>query len=119
VALRESQERLKAVVAELQHRTRNLIGIVGTIAKRTLKTSKTFDDFEASFQDRLEVLGRTQGLLFRAEAGGQVETAGESGKPRLHLDWKESGVEMPALGGQPAGHRARKRVDRTGVALSI
>jgi two-component sensor histidine kinase len=63
VALRESQERLKAVVAELQHRTRNLIGIVGTIAKRTLKTSKTFDHFEASFQDRLEVLGRTQGLL--------------------------------------------------------
>jgi two-component sensor histidine kinase len=184
VALRESQERLKAVVAELQHRTRNLISIAGTIAKRTLKTSKTFDDFEASFQDRLEVLGRTQGLLFRAEAGGQVtfdelistelaaqpirvggngsvtldgpkgvglrsgtvqplvmalhelatnalkygalkqpnghltvrwqlETAGESGKPRLHLDWKESGVEMPPLGANPQGTgQGRELIER-------
>jgi two-component sensor histidine kinase len=169
VALRESQARLGSVVAELQHRTRNLISVVGTIAKRTLKTSETFDDFEASFQDRLEVLGRAQGLLFRTEAGGRVtfdeliitelaaqpvraggngsvtldgpkgiplrsgtvqslamalhelvtnalkygalkqpnahltvrwrkETLAESGKPWLHLDWKESGVEMPPLG---------------------
>jgi two-component sensor histidine kinase len=71
-ALRDSQERLTAVVAELQHRTRNLISIVGRIAHRTLKASKTFDDFEASFEDRLEVQGRTQGLLFRAKDGGRV-----------------------------------------------
>ena len=72
VALHESEERLQAVVAELRHRTQNLITVVGTIAKRTLKTSKTFDDFEANFEDRLEVLGRAQVLLFRTEAGGQV-----------------------------------------------
>jgi two-component sensor histidine kinase len=71
-ALRESQQRLASVVAELQHRTRNLISVVGRIASRTLKASKTFDDFEASFQDRLEVLGRTQGLLFRTQEGGRV-----------------------------------------------
>jgi two-component sensor histidine kinase len=71
-ALREGQDRLVSVVAELQHRTRNLISVVGTIASRTLKASKTFDDFEASFQDRLEVLGRTQGLLFRTQEGGRV-----------------------------------------------
>jgi two-component sensor histidine kinase len=169
VALRESQERLEAVVAELQHRTRNLIGIVGTMAERTLNTSQTFDDFRASFQHRLAVLGRAQGLLVRAKEGGRVtfdelintelaaksvrvsenglitldgpkgidlrsdtiqplamalhelatnalkygavkqpnghlsvrwrlETLGESGGPWLHLDWKESGVEMPPLG---------------------
>jgi hypothetical protein len=28
---------------------------------------------------------------------------GESGKPWLHLDWKESGVEMPPLGAAPMG----------------
>jgi two-component system, chemotaxis family, CheB/CheR fusion protein len=183
-ALRESQKRLKAVVAELQHRTRNLISVVGTIAKTTLKTSKTFDDFETSFQDRLEVLGRTQGLLFRTEAGGRVtfdelidtelaaqpirvggngsvtldgpkgvglrsgavqplvmalhelttnalkygalkqpngrltvrwrlETLGKSGKPRLHLDWKESGVEMPPLGANPQGTgQGRELIER-------
>src|SRR5215471_10115818 len=71
-ALRESQGRLVSVVAELQHRTRNLISVVGTIAKGTLRTSKTFDDFGATFQDRLEVLGRAQGLLFRTHEGSRV-----------------------------------------------
>lgn len=183
-ALRESRERLEAVVAELQHRTRNLISVVGTIAKGTLKSSKTFDDFEATFQDRLEVLGRAQGLLFRTHEGGRVtfdelintELAAQSvragghgpvtldgpkgiplrsrtvqslamalhelmtnaikygalkqqnghltvrwrqeiifgsGKPWLHLDWKESGVEMPALGAKPQGRgQGRELIER-------
>jgi two-component system CheB/CheR fusion protein len=183
-ALRESQERLVTVVAELQHRTRNLISVVGRIAHRTLKASKTFEDFDASFQDRLEVLGRTQGLLFRAKEGDRVtfdelintelatqsvrveengpvmldgpkgvrlrsgtvqplamalhelltnavkygalkqpnahltvrwrqETLPESGKPWLHLDWKESGVEMPPLGAKPQGSgQGRELIER-------
>jgi two-component sensor histidine kinase len=72
VTLHESEERLRTVVAELQHRTRNLISVVGTMAKGTLRTSKTFDDFSATFQGRLEVLGRAQGLLFHAKEGGRV-----------------------------------------------
>jgi two-component system, chemotaxis family, CheB/CheR fusion protein len=183
VALRESQERLRSVVAELQHRTRNLISVVGTMAKGTLRTSKTFDDFSATFQDRLEVLGRAQGLLFRAESGpvtfdelintelaaqsvpvgerGPVtidgpkgiplrsrtvqslamalhelmtnaakygalkqpnghltvrwrqETLAETGKPWLHIDWKESGVEMPPLGAKPQGSgQGRELIER-------
>jgi two-component sensor histidine kinase len=182
-ALRESQDRLVSVVAELQHRTRNLISVVGTIAKGTLRTSKTFDDFSATFQNRLEVLGRTQGLLFRAEGGrvtfdelvntelaaqsvpvgkhGPVtidgpqgiplrsrtvqslamalhelvtnalkygalkqpnghltirwrqESLTESGEPWLHLDWKESGVEMPPLDAKPqARGQGRELIER-------
>jgi hypothetical protein len=42
------------------------------MAKGILKTSKTFDDFGATFQDRLEVLGRAQGLLVRTYEGGRV-----------------------------------------------
>jgi two-component sensor histidine kinase len=183
-ALRESQERLASVVAELQHRTRNLISVVGTMAKGTLRTSKTFDDFIATFQDRLEALGRAQGLLFRTHEGGQVtfdelintelaaqsvrvgehgrvtldgpkgiplrsrtvqslamalhelmtnsvkygalkqpngrltvlwrqETLAENGEPWLHLDWKESGVEMPPLGAEPQGSgQGRELIER-------
>jgi two-component system CheB/CheR fusion protein len=166
LALHESEKRLRVLVAELQHRTRNLISVVGATADKILRTSKTFDDFKASFHDRLGALGRVQGLLFhmkendritfdelieaelsaqsiRAGEGGPVtidgpkgvrlragtvqtlamvlhelmtnavkhgalkrpnahlavrwrlETTGEGGKPWLHLDWKESGVEMP------------------------
>jgi two-component sensor histidine kinase len=183
-ALHESRERLETVVAELQHRTRNLISVVGTIAKGTLRSSKTFDDFSATFQNRLEVLGRAQGLLFRTHEGGRVtfdelintelaaqcvqveengpvtldgpkgvplrsrtvqslamalhelmtnavkygalkqpnghitvrwrqETLAESGKPWLHLDWKESGVEMPPLGAKPQGSgQGRELIER-------
>jgi HWE histidine kinase len=67
--LRQSEDRLRTVVAELQHRTRNLISVVGTMAKGTLRASKTFDEFSTTFQNRLEVLGRAQGLLLRTEGG--------------------------------------------------
>jgi two-component sensor histidine kinase len=182
VALRESQERLGSVVGELQHRTRNLISIVSVMADRTLRASKTSDDFRASFQDRLGVLGRAQGLLFRAEGGrvtfdelidtelaGQAVRVGEQGRvtldgpkgiplrsrtvqslamalhelmtnaakygalnqpngrltvrwrqeilaengPWLHLDWKESGVEMPPLDAKPQGRgQGRELIER-------
>jgi two-component system CheB/CheR fusion protein len=154
-----------------------------TIADRTLRISKTFDDFRASFQDRLGVLGRAQGLLFRAKEGGRVtfdelistelaaqsvpvgvhgtvtlvgpkgiplrsrtvqslamvlhelvtnaakygalkqpnarltirwrESLAESGKPWLHIDWKESDVVMPPYGTKPQGSgQGRELIER-------
>jgi PAS domain S-box-containing protein len=168
LAIHESEKRLRVVVAELQHRTRNLMSVVSATVERILRTSKTFDDFRASFRDRIEALGRVQGLLFRMKENDRVtfnelietelaaqsirvaengsvtldgpkgvrlrsgtvqtlamvlhelmtnavkhgalkqptahlavrwwlEAMGEGGKPWLHLDWKESGVEMPPL----------------------
>jgi two-component sensor histidine kinase len=44
VALREREDRLATVVGELQHRTRNLLTVVGTIADNTMRKSSTFDD---------------------------------------------------------------------------
>lgn len=180
-ALHEREERLALVVAELQHRTRNLISVVGTIADDTLRESNTFDDFRVRYHDRLGVLGRAQGLLFRKTDGGRVtfdellnselvaqsarvgesgsitldgpkdvrlrsgtvqmlamalhelvtnavkygalkqrsgrlavrwwkETSEESGKPWLHIDWKEGGVEMPPSGAR-FGH-GRELIER-------
>jgi two-component sensor histidine kinase len=173
-ALREREERLAIMVAELQHRTRNLISVVSAIADDTLKTSDTLDDFKVNFHDRLAVLGRAQGILFRIKEGGRVafdellnselaaqsvrvgddgqvtidgpagvrlrssmvqtlaivlheltsnavkhgalkdpnghltvrwrqEISAENGKPWLHLDWKESGVEMTSEVGTGKG----------------
>ncbi len=63
--LRELQERQGVLVAELQHRTRNLIGIVRQMAQKTAQGSVSLDDFRQRFRDRLDALARVQGLLSR------------------------------------------------------
>src|SRR5215468_6836638 len=72
LALHDSEKRLRVLVAELQHRTRNLISVVGATVEKTLRASKTFDDFKASFQDRIAALGRVHGLLFRMKEDDRV-----------------------------------------------
>ncbi len=169
--LRGLQERQQVLVAELQHRTRNLIGVVRSTANRTGETSKNFADFKDRFRDRLEALARVQGLLSRlnetdriafdeliqteiAAMHGSTERVtldgpsgirlrssmvqtlalalhelatnavkygalGQSdghlaiswrmaepdrrGRPRLHIEWRESGVKMPSPGSSPQG----------------
>lgn len=64
--LRRMQEQQRVLVAELQHRTRNLIGVVHSIAQQTLAASDTLDAFGVAFNERLAALSRVQGLLSRA-----------------------------------------------------
>jgi two-component system, chemotaxis family, CheB/CheR fusion protein len=71
-ALRESESRMRIMVAELQHRTRNLIGVVMALADMTSVGADSLDDFRASFGDRLGALARVQGLLSRAAPAGGV-----------------------------------------------
>lgn len=71
-ALRESENRLLALVRELQHRTRNLVTVIGAVAEKTARTSKTLNEFMASFRDRLGVLGRAQGLLSCLQGDARV-----------------------------------------------
>ena len=65
--LRKLQERQGVMVAELQHRTRNLIAVVRSIARQTLDTSDSLDSFRKAFNERLSALSRVQGLLSRAD----------------------------------------------------
>ncbi|WP_336490593.1 PAS domain S-box protein [Methylobacterium nigriterrae] len=65
--LRELQEQQAVVVAELQHRTRNLIAVVRSIAQQTMAASSSLEVFQSQFNDRLAALSRVQGLLSRAD----------------------------------------------------
>lgn len=65
--LRSLQTQQKVLVAELQHRTRNLIGVVHSIAMQTLQRAETLHDFRDRFEDRLAALSRVQGLLSTSE----------------------------------------------------
>ncbi|WP_167620189.1 PAS domain-containing protein [Paracoccus ravus] len=159
------QDRQRILVAELQHRTRNIMGVVRSLADKTSRASASLADFRAGFHDRLDALARVQSLLSRLDdldrvtfdeliatelaamdvspqtvtldgpkgirlrsstvqtlamalhelatnavkygALGQprgrlsivwrFEPAGAEGKPWLHIDWRESGVEMPSM----------------------
>ncbi len=63
---RLAAERLEVMVEELQHRTRNLIAVVQSIAEQTFKNSDSMDAFRRSFSARLGALSRVQGLLSRS-----------------------------------------------------
>ncbi|WP_336489846.1 PAS domain S-box protein [Methylobacterium nigriterrae] len=65
--LRQLQEQQAVVVAELQHRTRNLIAVVRSIAEQTMRASSSLEAFRNHFNDRLAALSRVQGLLSRAD----------------------------------------------------
>ena len=69
-ALRESELRMRMLVGELQHRTRNLIGVVMAVVDQTGTAGQTLDEFKASLRDRLMALARVQGLLSRAAPDG-------------------------------------------------
>ncbi|MBW9114791.1 PAS domain S-box protein [Rhizobium cauense] len=66
------EERQAVLVTELQHRTRNLIGVVKAMAERTARASSDLADFRERFQDRIEALARVQGLLSRLDTHDRV-----------------------------------------------
>lgn len=65
--LREFQERQQVLLAELQHRTRNLLAVVSSIARQTMRASRSLDEFATEFDGRLGALSRVQGLLARPD----------------------------------------------------
>jgi PAS domain S-box-containing protein len=65
--LHQLQERQGVLVAELQHRTRNLIAVVRSIANQTMAQASTIEVLREQFNNRLAALSRVQGLLSRAD----------------------------------------------------
>jgi len=69
---RELQERQRVLVAELQHRTRNLMAVVRSMSDKTARASADLPDFRSRFRVRLEALSRVQGLLSRLNEHDRV-----------------------------------------------
>ncbi|MBB3805504.1 two-component system CheB/CheR fusion protein [Xanthomonas arboricola] len=100
--LRRLQEQQRVLVTELQHRTRNLITVVQSVAKQTMQSSHDMQDFAAKFEDRLSALSRVQGLL--SQSDNEPTTIGALLR-----------MELDALGAAPDQHRII--VDGPDVAL--
>ncbi|HEY4560643.1 MAG TPA: PAS domain-containing protein [Lysobacter sp.] len=93
--------RQAVLIAELQHRTRNLMGVVRSMADKSIATSSDLADFRSRFRDRLDALARVQGLLSRLDEHDRVpfdelihsEFAAVGGDGRLTLEGP-SGIRL-------------------------
>lgn len=62
-----AEAKMEVMVAELQHRTRNLIAVVTAIANRTMARTGPTEAFRTQFNERLQALARVHGLLSRTD----------------------------------------------------
>lgn len=63
---KRGEEQQALLVAELAHRVRNTLAIVRSIASQTVRHSKDLQQFEASFDGRLQALAQAHTLLINA-----------------------------------------------------
>jgi PAS domain S-box-containing protein len=71
---RREEEWQKLLVAELQHRVRNLIGMVRSVARLSAPSHRHVDDYVDHLIGRLQAMGRTQSTLTRSP-GSNVDLA--------------------------------------------
>jgi PAS domain S-box-containing protein len=64
---KETADRMQSMVAELQHRTHNLMAVLQSIVAQTLAASEDLDSFKMRIEERLIALSRVQRLLSRSD----------------------------------------------------
>jgi len=69
-ALRESDSRLRVLLAELQHRVRNTLAVVKSITARTALTSGSVEEMAAHLAGRLDAFARVQSAVTRNPDAG-------------------------------------------------
>jgi len=113
------QNEQSVLVAELQHRTRNLMAVVQAVMLRTIKGSKTLKDFTECIDDRLRALARAQGLLSQRGIGARVpfdELLRRELGAHVELDNVGNGAQISTSG--PTGVPLRSSIVQT-LALAI
>lgn len=70
---RSAQERQRFLLAELAHRSKNLLAVIQGIAGQTTRSVETLADFKTRFMQRLQGIAATQDILVRQDwAGGDL-----------------------------------------------
>lgn len=63
------EERQRRLVAELQHRVRNILTVVRSVFARTVEAGGALDDVADHFRGRLDALARTQAIVTQTASG--------------------------------------------------
>ncbi|MEY9185498.1 CheR family methyltransferase [Bradyrhizobium sp. USDA 313] len=69
-AITRAEERQRLLLAELQHRVRNTLGVVRSIARRSAESSTTVEECASHLDGRLSAFARTQAMVTRDPEGG-------------------------------------------------
>ena len=69
-ARKQAEEEQEALVQEMQHRVKNLLGTVSSLANRMLTTPRSPEEFASAFQARLKAMGAVHELL----SAGRLQT---------------------------------------------
>jgi PAS domain S-box-containing protein len=72
--LKRLRDQERSLLGELQHRVRNMLGVVRALSRRTADHSTTIEEFVLKFDGRLNSFARTQSLSTRSTTG-QVNLA--------------------------------------------
>ncbi|MBT2245032.1 MULTISPECIES: sensor histidine kinase [Sphingobium] len=102
-ALEERSQQLNMVVAELQHRVRNILTVVRSIFSRTVETGTDFEEIAGHFRGRLDALARVQVIVTQSADGtadfenllrDELVSVGVQEGPNLEIIGQD--VQMPA-----------------------
>ena len=65
-----SEEKVRFLMREITHRSKNLLAVVQAIARQTARSSSTFDEFEGRFVARVQGLAASHDLLVNEDWSG-------------------------------------------------
>lgn len=93
-----ADERQRLLLAELQHRVRNILAMIRSVARRTAETSDTVREYAQHLEGRIDAMARTQAILTR-EPGSAVDLEGIVQSELLSVAAQEDKVwcEGPAV----------------------
>jgi len=63
ITAKQENEELRFATDELGHRIKNLVAVIQSVARQTMRQSSTKEDFEARFSKRLRAFGHSLDLL--------------------------------------------------------
>jgi NO-binding membrane sensor protein with MHYT domain/two-component sensor histidine kinase len=95
-AVAESERRQKLLIEELNHRVKNTLATVQSLALQTAKRSGTVDEFRKSLEQRLIALSRTHDALTRGrwESASLRDLVAAELKPYAHEQVRLDGPEL-------------------------
>lgn len=102
----------QALVAELNHRVKNVLAVVGSIAVQLARRCTTMQEFSDGFTDRIAGLARTHDILSRNDWAGVALS--ELVTAELHAFVTDAG--RLAVGG-PGVHLSTRAATTLGIAL--